>query len=254
MPLQPPQLADAPATRANPPHGEPVSSAGRIRRRRALPSGRALLGALLITVAASGAFLVAGGSGGRPDTSYVVASRSVHAGEPLLAGDTRLEAALLPDDVSAQAFSDPGSLDGAVALAPMLPGQLIDRSDVLLPGGASDAPISAQEYSFRLPRDHAVNGALLNGELVDVLATYGTGERMETWVVARDALVTAVEAGDDRSLGDTEAITITLAVEDEATVLRLVHATDSAVVTLVRATRGTGLSDGPERYPGPGQQ
>lgn len=252
MSLQPPQLLEAPSPLGEPTAPErPPASAGQITRRRSLPSGRALVGALLITVAALGAFLVASSRSGGPETSYAVAAQAVEAGGPLVAGDIRLEGAVLPDDVAAQAFSDPDDLAGAVALAPILPGQLIAHGDVLLAGDTSARPSPGQEYSFRLPRDHAVNGSLTSGDLVDVLATYGTGERTETWVVARDALVTAFDDGSDPALGDGDAVTVTLSVDDESTILRLVHASDSAVVTLVRATRGAALADGPERYAGP---
>lgn len=232
-----------------PPHLDPPDVAGLIQRRRALPSGRALLGALLITVAALGAFVVASRGDSSPGTSYLVATRAVDAGRPILSADFRLEEAVLPADAASLVFSDPGSLRGAVALAPILPGQLIGQGDVLLSGDGRAEP--GKEYSFQIPRDHAVDGRIARGERVDVLATYGNGDRMETWVVARDAEVTAVDDGADPSLGDTEEVTITLGVDDEGTILRLVHATDSAVVTLVRATRGGDLADGPDRYSGP---
>src|SRR5690349_16254943 len=61
-----------------------VGTAGRrVARRRALPSSRAVVGALLITLAAVGAFALGGRSGADELPSYVVVSKGIAPGARL---------------------------------------------------------------------------------------------------------------------------------------------------------------------------
>ena len=58
-----------------------------ITPRRSLPSGRAVVGALLVTVAAVGSFVVATAGESTPDVSYLVAARPIDAGESVTVAD-----------------------------------------------------------------------------------------------------------------------------------------------------------------------
>jgi Flp pilus assembly protein CpaB len=230
-----------------------ASSAGVVGRRPPRTTGRAAAGALLVTVAAIGTFVAVRSSSGAPDVRYAVAARPVDAGDVLTADDVETVPLDLPPAVAGHAFSDPAALVGATALAPIRAGALVEASQVLVDeAGLTDAASGSPstELSLQLPRAHAVNGAVDRGEWVDVLATYGNGPDAVTEVVVRDAVVTAVGHEEDATLGDDGGVTLTLRLPDDAAVLRLVHAKDVAVVTLVRATR-SGDGAGPDRYEGP---
>jgi Flp pilus assembly protein CpaB len=205
-----------------------------------------------VTLAALGTFFAATAGDHEPRGHYVVAARSVDQGERLDDGDVRVVAMDLPASVAEHAFRDVTALRGAVALAPLREGSLIEASQVLPPNVATDEPLPpTHELSLRLPVEQAVDAALNRGERVDVLATYGTGDEATTVVVTRDALVTAIGHPDDAGLGDEGGLTLTLAVVDDETVLRLTHAKDVGTITLVRATRDEGVPSGPDRYDGP---
>jgi hypothetical protein len=238
--------------------GERVGPAGNghwptptITRGARLPSGRAVLGGLLVTLAVIGTFLAATAGEQGPSEEYLVAARAIDQGERLEPGDVRTLAVDLPPSVARHAFGDPAALDGAVALAPLREGSLVEASQVLVAAGAGEPDAPSHEVSLRLPRAQALDGALNRGEWVDVLATYGSSPDATTLVVAHHALVTSLGASSDQSLGDDGGLTLTLQLSDADAVLRLTHAKDVATVTLVRATRDAGGDGSPERYDGP---
>jgi hypothetical protein len=247
--------ATLPAERTTLPPAAGAPPAGVIRRRPPRTSGRAAVGALLVTLAALGTSVAVRSSNDAPDVRYVVARRSVDVGERLAADDLEAVAIDLPQAQAAHAFTDAATLDGAVVLAPIRDGALVEASQVLPVGADAEGagPTgtgSAPEVSLHLPRAQAVDGAVNRGEWVDILATYGTGADATTHVVARDAVVTAIGAEDQAGLGDDGGITLTLRLADDESVLRLVHAKDVATVSLVRATR-TDAGAGPDEYSGP---
>lgn len=230
----------------------PTRAGHLVRPRRSLPSGRAVVGGLLVTVAALGTFLAARGAADGPGTGYVVATRPLDTGERIDPGELRIQSLDLPNELAAQAFNGVEELEGAVALAPLRPDELVQRSAVLpSTSGGATAARSGREFSFSLPRDHAVDGTLNRGERVDLLATYGRDERAVTTVVVRDATVTRIDNRAESGIGGTADVTVTLALADADEVLRATHATDVATVTLVRATRSVGTDPGPDRYAGP---
>ena len=69
----------------------PASAERTIKPRRGLPSGRAVVGALLVTVAAVGSFAAASRSDNGPDDSYLVITRRVDAGTPVRSEYLQLE-------------------------------------------------------------------------------------------------------------------------------------------------------------------
>src|SRR5262245_12907440 len=183
------------------PDGNGRRAAPTITRRSSLPSGRAVVGGLLVTLAVLGTYFAATAGDSGPDTQYVVAARAIDQGERLSEGDLRMVAMDLSAGVADHAFRETDALRGAVALAPLREGSLIEASQVLPPSVAAEEPLEpTHELSLRLPVEQAVDGALNRGERVDVLATYGTGDEAITVVVTRDALVTAIGHPDDAGL------------------------------------------------------
>jgi hypothetical protein len=209
-----------------------------VPRRRGGPNGRALLGALLVTVAAVGAFALARSGMAPPTTRYAVAVRAVAPGERLGVDDLELRAVELPESLRRLAFTDPSRLVGAVTLGPLGADQLVQAPGVALDTDARTAIGARHEVTFPVARDR-VPGVLRRGERVAVLATFGTGNDARTVVSVPDAVVLAFEADGD-GIGARGTARLTLALPDAALVLDAVHATQVAEVSVVRAT----LADG----------
>lgn len=230
----------------------PAPAPRRLERPRGLPSGRAVAGGLLATVAALGTFVAARGVGDGPPQTAVTAARAIDVGERLGPGDLATAPLDLPPEVAAHTFTEPAELEGAVVLAPLRAGALVQASQVATAAPDDPTPDApSHELSLRLPRERAVDGMLDRGERVDVLATYGTGDDAGTVVVVRDAVVTRIGAEADATLGSDGGITLTLLLPDDEAVLRTTHAKDVAALTLVRSTRDGGEPPGPDRFDGP---
>lgn len=227
-------------SRPEPPTSAGPATAGRaLGRRPAVPAGRALVGGLLVTLAAVGTFAAytAGTTG--PTHRYVVVRDPLAVGAVLHAEDLRIVAGDLPDDVATEAFTDPGALDGAVALAPLAANQLVAPSQVRL-AAVADARAPAHELAVAFERDKALDGRIQPGERVDLVTTYGTGTDAYTTVVARRAPVLDVDSGARSTVGSSTKVTLTLALATEQEVLEVAHAVEVGKVVVVRAT---GLDD-----------
>jgi len=219
------------------PGAEPPSDRDRRRplgRPRTLPGGRAVVGGLLVTLAAIGTFVAATSAGSAPTATVVVATRSIAAGDRIGASDLRAVPADLPDDVLATLFATPADVEGAVALAPLAPDQAIARTAVRT-GPAGDVA-ATHDLAFALERDRALNGRIQPGELVDLVATFGSGAEATTEVVARGVRVVSVDAPSASGVGSSAKIVITVAFGTETDVLRAANALEVAKVTLSRST------------------
>ncbi len=225
---------------------EPVPRPRRPRPHAALPSGRAVVGALLVTVAGVGVYAAYAGATTGPQGRAVIAVRAVDPGDPIDAGALGVVAVDLPEATAHQAFTDTGELDGAVALAPIAAGELVQRSAVAPPTNGS-GPGRSHQFSFTVERDRALNGELRRGERVDLLATYGSGDAAYTAVVARSALVVSVGDGGGATLGSGGKLALTIELTDAGSVVRVAHASQVAAITLVRST-GVAEPIGPDVY------
>jgi Flp pilus assembly protein CpaB len=213
-----------------------------VRRRRGLPGSRAVVGGLLVAVAAVGLFAAASSSGQGPTDSYVVARLDLAAGTRLAATDLELVAMELAPALRSRAFSSPQPLVGATLIAPLGPGELVQSSAVV----ARKGDTASRELSFTLERGRLSPG-VKHGERVDLLATYGTGNDAYTVVVVRQALLVAVERP-RTAAGDNGPATVTVALEEPADALALAHAIQLGKVTLVRATGAPPLPAVPPTY------
>ncbi len=218
--------------RRSSPEASDDQSAGVIRPHRALPGGRALAGALLVTVAAVALFAAYTSASTPSKDQYVVASREVRAGHVITAADLRLASMDLPSQTSERAFTTSAQVEGRVALGPLRPGELVDRSTV----PASSPTGKRAQLSIALDVDRSVDGRLQAGDLVDVLVTYGTGTGSTSQVVATRAKLLGVPASAEGSLGSGRRQTLTLEVSDLDDALHLVNATRAGEVTLIRTT------------------
>lgn len=210
-----------------------------IARRSGLPTGRAVVGALLVTVAVVGLFVAYRQSQQGPDTDYVVLRSRIEAGQRIAATDLTVRAMELDPEVASFAMSSTDDAIGAVALEVLLPGQLLQPQAILPPGEGEESTDEIFEFSFSLERARALGGTIRSGDRVDVVATISEGGEACTSVVARDVRVVATGEGSTSEViaSTNNRLTVTLALEDPGQVLAAVFAVDEAQVTVVRSTR-----------------
>ncbi len=208
------------------------------------------MGGLLVVVAVVGVIAATAASEDRR-TPVVVLRSSVDVGEVIDLDDVGVEQASLPETARAQVFAAVDDVVGRIAVAPLAPGDvaqrtaLVDGSHV---GEPADDARRRPQLSLALELDHALNGVVRRGESVDVVATYGSGESAVTSVVAADAVVRSIDEG-TASLGSSGSVVVTLAVADRAEALAVAHAADAAAVRLVQATGVDGADTGTYRGP-----
>ncbi|MFN0092782.1 MAG: hypothetical protein ACKVWR_21315, partial [Acidimicrobiales bacterium] len=161
----------------------------RIGPRKGLPGGRAALGGLLVAVAAVGAFVAASPPEGDRGEPYLAVAVPVAAGSPVPAEALITVRAQLAPEQAAQLIpaAAAAELTGALALAPLAPGDLVQRSAVRVAAEGGSEP-ALRSLSLSLPPTRADGGALKPGDRVDVLVTVGAGGDARTQVVA-DAVV-----------------------------------------------------------------
>lgn len=196
------------------------------------PNSRTIVGGLLVSTAALAAFLSVSGAGGSPQQSVVISRRALAAGERLDISTLATTSVDTRTAESLRAFLSVDALAGAVALAPIGEGELVQRSAVLT-GGPTEP---TRQFSFPVDRERALNGDLRSGERVDVLATYGSGSDATTTVLARDANVIRVTDAKSGSLGSSGKLIVTLALTSPDQLLDAVHAAQVASITVVRST------------------
>lgn len=201
-----------------------------VARAPGVPGARAIVGGLLVTVAAVGTFWSWRAATGAPDRAYAVAARALQPGERLDGDAVRFEAVDLPPGVAGAAFTSPAQLEGRVLVAPVNEGELVQEGSVSDQVGGDPAA----EVSITLARDLAVDGRLRPGDTVDVYATED-----ETAVAAEGLRVVAVtDAGG--SFADGSELTVTLALPDPTGGVPIVQAAREGQVTLVRTTHAAG--------------
>ena len=228
-------------------------AARRLQRRAALPSGRAVVGGLLVAFAMVAAFVVAAGSGGGPRGEVVVATHPIAIGHQLELDDLRVEPVDLSDALASATFTNPGDLIGTVTVAPLTTDEIVGRSAIVELGAKGPA---GHAFSFPVDRERAVNGHLEPGDRIDVLATYGSGDSARTLVVARGVQLIGIESAGSATLGSNGKVVVSLSLDHADQVLAAAHAAEVAEVTLVRSTGTDGSTDpsddrGPDSYAPP---
>jgi hypothetical protein len=224
-------------------------SARQIRRRRGLPGGRAVVGALLVAASAVGVFAAYLGATAAPSTAYLLAGRSIEPGTRFATLDDVLAAVGqapldLPPTAAGRAIGadEAATLVGLVVVAPLERGDLLTRTAFVEDGGVADA----QTLSFSVPEAAAVDGSLRPGERIDVVATHGAGGESFTAFVARGLPLLRVSAPDG-TVGGPGQVTLTVAISALDDVLALSHA---AAAAEIRVTRSTARPDDTEPAPG----
>ena len=206
-----------------------------IRPRRHLPSGRAVVGALLVTLSGLGLYAANQAATAPPKTSWIVARHRIPSGHRIEADDLGLAAMQLIDETASVSFSNPDAVIGHVALSNLGVNEIIQRSDV----ARHSAPVGdGRRLTVELTRAHALDGELAAGDRVDVVAT-GT-EPGSTHSIVTGALVAGVNNGSSDSVGATGSIRVGLVVADEGAAQSVIDAAEHGKVTLIVAADAHG--------------
>lgn len=217
---------------------DPEGAPRRVERRIGLPSGRAVVGGLLMALAAVGTFLAYAGANADDSIDVLIAARDLRVGETITADDVALVPVELPSGVGGLF----GGIDAAVGRQLVAS---VDSGEFLL-ASATVVPIDgdeALEVAIALPGNRTV-GRLRPGDRVDVFSTWSSDV---TELIAVDARVLEVRGGSS-GLGGGESVVVRLAVADFAQVEALVHAQAAGDVTMIRATIGTEVEDVGREY------
>jgi len=199
-----------------------------IDRRRSLPGGRAVVGGLLMAVAAIGVFLAYTDATERPTAPVVVAGQGIRVGQAIEPGDVRTVEAVLPAGLAGHTFASAEDVVGRIALGPISDGELVQAGMVT----DESAPGAFHEVAISLPRGQVAVGRLKQGERVDVFVTYDDVTRS----VVTGAEVVQIGASGDRSFTSDREIELVVAVPSGDGVAAIVHALRTGDVTVVRST------------------
>lgn len=204
-----------------------------LRPSRRLPSGRAVLGGLLITLAVLGVLLASRLGDNATIRDVVVARTDLAPGtviEPEHVAQIQLR---LAEDVDWVA-TDPSQVVGSVLLGPVARLEFLQLSNVAeglpdaVPSGL--AVVSIEVDSSRAPV------SLSAGQLVSVVATYDDRELgQETRLIAEDAIVLSYDNG-DTEFGGTGDTVLRLGIADGTVASELVMASILADVSVIGVT------------------
>jgi Flp pilus assembly protein CpaB len=206
------------------------SSGRRIRPRRGLPGGRAVVGGLLVAVAAVGIFAAVSGAGRGPSTRYYVAARDISAGTTLTAEDLEAVAIEVPERMENRVFSDPDALIGAITVGPLSEGELVQAG-----GLATGADAEIPTFSVAVGKADANAGELTRGDYVQVFATYGTDTAGTTVALSGDARIVSISE-EDESLAAAGQVVVRLQVSSAEERSSIINATVTGRLSLVRVS------------------
>ena len=196
--------------------------------RRRLPTQRAVVGGILITVAAAGVLVAHRAAASPPADRFVVATSDLEPGHVLTAEDLGTVAIDLPRGVAAVPADRAESLIGRVARSSVQELALVRPGDVYESGRFDDT--AAVEVAVDLSPARALLGSIRVGDLVDVLSTDpdATGTRR----VATAARVTAVTDPEEGGIGADGSVRIRLGLPDDETATAVVDAAVRSELTL----------------------
>jgi Flp pilus assembly protein CpaB len=198
-----------------------------------VPSGRALVGALLVTLAGLGLFAVYLAASSGPSGRYVVAATAIAPGTELDIDHLEVVTGDLPSDVVDNAFTDVDDLVGMITVAPIAQGELVQSSAV----GADPEPDQAGfTMSFAIDPDRAAGGQLRPGQRITILVTYTGAQEAITEVVAEDATVISFDLAGEAALDALDENVLTVRLPATANPLAVAHAARVGQITVIDPT------------------
>lgn len=208
-----------------------------LRVKKRLPSGRAVLGGLLVSLSVVG-ILVASSIG--EDATFqdvVVASQDLAPGTVLEPEHVEQVRIRLSDEANF-VVSSPESVLGSVVLGPVGEDEFLQASNIALSAGDA-LPSGLAEVSIEVDANRAP-ARLASGELVSLLATYDDGDGSRTSLIADRVVVLSYDNGsnDDFSTGDT---VLRLGISDGDIASSIVTAAITGDVSVVGVTGANDL-------------
>ena len=204
------------------------------RFRHRLPSNRAVVGGLLVTIAAAGVFVAHRSATTPPTSRYVVLTRAVEPGAAITSDDLGTIALDLPDDLAVVDADDIDAVLGRTAAV------RLDELDLLRPGDLYDTgrftDRGSIEVAIELPAARALDNTIATGDAVDVLSTDPAGRGTST--VAEGVLVTGVQAPDGSGIGADGNVVVRLGLPDRATAEVVIDAAVRTDVSLALPAPG----------------
>lgn len=192
---------------------------------KGLPSGRAVIGGLLVAVAML-TVTVASRRDTAPAHRVLVAARDVPAGTVLTLDDLAATEIDVPDAQLDLLVNDPAQLTGRPLVRALRGGELIAASDSMDPTMAPQR----SAVTIRLEPERALAGTVRAGEQIAVVATFGDCSE----VIAPVATVVDV-TGPSSELGG-QGVMVTLELASDAETVGVVNASDAGHLTLIRST------------------
>ncbi len=206
-----------------------------LRPSRRLPSGRAVLGGLLVTLAVLGVLLATRLGNDATIRDVVVARQDLTPGtviEPQHVAQIQIR---LAEDVD-WVVTNPESIYGSVLLGPVNRLEFVQLSNIAegtpdaVPSGL--AVVSIEVDPGRTP------ARLAAGELVTILATYTSEEPETTRRIAQDVVVLSY-AGSDSEFGSSNTRVLRLGIADGAIASEIVMASLVGEVSVIGVTGAT---------------
>lgn len=215
-----------------------------VRSSRRLPSGRAVVGALLVTLAVFGV-LVAARLGTNAEFRDVTVARADLAPGTVLGPDNTAQVTIRLDDSVDTVIENPASIHGAVLLGPVGRLELIQTSNI----AETSTDVGEQGYAVvsMAVSPQRVPASLRPGDLISVYATFDDGNDI-TLLVADKVTVVSFTTDDDGF--DDEAV-LRIGLDDGETAADLIHASNTGDISVLglSAAREIELPDTVVRAP-----
>lgn len=216
-----------------------------LRPSRRLPSGRAVLGGLLVTLAVLGVLLASRLGDNATIRQVVIAAEDLTPGTVIEPGDVAEIDIRLSEDVD-WVVTDAASIYGSVLLGPVDRLEFVQFSNIA--EGTPDAvPSGLAVVSIEIDATRAP-ATLSAGELVSVLATYTDDDTPMTKLVAEEVVVLSYNNGGDEFGGVSGETVLRLGIADGAVASEIVQASVVGEVFVVGVTGATEI-DIPEIIP-----
>jgi Flp pilus assembly protein CpaB len=209
-----------------------LGSRRRVGRVAPIASGRALLGAALVTMSVIGLYIAWRSATATKSISVVVATRAIAAGTAIEPEMLRVQRLSLQGGTGiASSFSDPSELTGVITLGPLKEGELLQPGGLVRKQGGP----ATLEVGLRLSRAQAVNGALRVSDRVDIYVAEDANSADPARLVV--AYVPVVRTDSTEVLGGSnDTINLTVGVESRQIAAAIVGAAATGKVSLVRST------------------
>ncbi len=199
---------------------------------RFLPGGRAIIGAALCTAAVAITGIAYAKSTEQPTIAVLIAKSPIEVGQTLSADDVRSTRVAKDPSLLRNSVLSIADIQGTIALGPIAPGDLIQRSSLLRKEGGA----GSREVSIAVESSAAAGGRIRSSDRVTIVATGTINGEPETEVIASNVLVLHVDRGTTGMAAGTSPLVVTLSADSETDPIRIVHAQATGKIALIRTT------------------